>query len=224
MKNKYSILGLITFLVSLSFFILPSSAIDNPDYIEVITPGEAIFFPFILMQNEVLKIEFEVTDGGNKDVDFYILDSENYNKWENDTSFTYLVFRNRAVYANINFVAPDDDLFYIIFSNSFSIITSKTVEIDFTLNPISNNGMDVPLVLVPLIVIISAVVILTLVTIFIKNKRRLPPKEVLISKTQEKITEVQVNQMPVKLFCPLCGEKISDEQGGYCSKCGGSLR
>jgi hypothetical protein len=224
MKNKYSILGVLKLLISFSLFITPSSAIKNPDYIEVIVPGEAIFFPFDLTQNNILKIEFEVTDGGNKDVDFYILDSENYDKWNNSESFTYLVFRNRALYANINFIVPNNGTFYVIFSNSFSIITSKTVEIDFTINPESINGVDFPLALVSLILIISIGVIVVLITLIIKYNRKKAPKELFINKNQEKIIEVQDNQISEKFFCQLCGEEILDEEGEYCSKCGGALK
>ena len=224
MKNKHSSLGfvLLTIIISSTFFIFSSLAINNPDYIEVITPGDAIYFPFNLTQNDKLRIKFEVTDGGNKDVDFYILDSENFDKWDNDESFTYLIFRNRAVYARINFVVPSNDTYYVIFSNSFSIITSKTVEIDFTLNPESNDGFDfsIPITLIILISVITGIALLSVLIIYIKRKT---PKKVIMSTEKEIITEDQSDQIPDKTFCPLCGEEILDKEGEYCSKCGGTL-
>lgn len=176
-----------------------------------------------LTQSETLKIEFEVIDGGNKDVDFYILDSVNFNKWDNSESFTYLVYRNRALYANINFVVPNNDTFYVIFSNSFSFITSKTVEIDFTINFESNNGVDFPMVVI-LVIIIPVAVIIVLGSLIFIYKRRKTPKEVYISKKQERIAEVQKDRISEKVVCQLCGEEILDEEGEYCSKCGGDLK
>jgi hypothetical protein len=45
-----------------------------------------------------------------------------------------------------------------------------------------------------------------------------------MSKSQERILEAQNNQIPKKIFCPLCNEEILDEEGEYCSKCGGTLK
>lgn len=213
----------LTLLISFSFFIFPSFAINNPDYIEIIEPGDEIYLPFDLVQNDELEIEFEVTAGSNKDVDFYILNSVNFVKWNNSESFSYIVFRNRAVYANINFIAPDNDTFYVIFSNSFSIITSKTVEIDFTINPDSTSVVAFPLEEL-LIIIISVASIIVLASLIIRYKKRQIPKEGLTGKKQERIAEVQNNQISEKFFCTLCGEEILDGEGDYCSKCGGALK
>ncbi|HEC39806.1 hypothetical protein LCGC14_0482190 [marine sediment metagenome] len=97
MKNKKIIFTLLTLLVSFSSFVFPTSAINNPDYVEIIGPGDENYFLFNLTENYVLKIEFEVITGGNKDVDFYILNSVNFDKWDNSESFSSIVFRNRAV-------------------------------------------------------------------------------------------------------------------------------
>lgn len=45
-----------------------------------------------------------------------------------------------------------------------------------------------------------------------------------MNKNQERITEVRNNQIPEKDFCHLCSEEILDEEGEYCSKCGGVLK
>ena len=227
MKNKNLILALLTVSVLFSFFLYPSIAIDNPDYIEIIGPGNAIYFSFNLEEYDELFIEFEVTAGANKDIDFYILNSENYDKWMNSESFSYYIFRSRAVYATIDFIAPDDDTFYVIFSNSFSIITSKTVEIDFTIISSSDtaNGVEILSIFLvwPFFIIISIVIII-LISLIIRYYKRQIPKEVLISEKQEIQPEVQNIQISEKSFCSLCGAEILDETGDYCSKCGGSLK
>ena len=228
MKNKNLFIAFLTISVIFSFFLFPSIAIDDPDYIEVIGPGNAIYFTFDLEENDELIIEFEVTAGANQDVDFYILNSENYDKWLNSESFSYYIFRNRAVYATINFMAPDDDTFYVIFSNSFSIITSKTVEIVFVITYYSDtaNGEGIPSIMLewPLLIIVAVVIVIILIFLIIRYYKRQIPREVLISEKQEIQPEVQNIQISEKIFCSLCGAEILDETGDYCSKCGGSLK
>ena len=127
-------------------------------------------------------------------------------------------------------MAPDDDTFYVIFSNSFSIITSKTVEIDFTLINYSDtaNVEENPRIFLlwPLFIIIPVVFvgIIILISLIIRYYKRQIPKEVLISEKQEIQPEVHNIQISEKIFCSLCGAEILDETGDYCSKCGGSLK
>jgi predicted amidophosphoribosyltransferase len=75
-----------------------------------------------------------------------------------------------------------------------------------------------------LVTTIPAAVIVVLVSLIIIYKRRKTLKEVLISKNQERITEEQEDLISEKVFCQLCGEEILDEEGEYCSKCGGALK
>jgi len=120
-KNRSVILTLLTIFILFPFFINSAIAIEDPDYTETISPGSALYFNFNLDAGDTLKIEFEVIAGGNKDVDFYIENSNN----------VQIEDYGRVISGTIYFIAPSDDTFRIYFSNSFSIITSKTVEISF---------------------------------------------------------------------------------------------
>jgi len=58
----------------------------------------------------------------------------------------------------------------------------------------------------------------------IRYKKKRIPNEGIISKKQEGVDDIQDSQTSEKIFCPLCAEEISDEEGDYCSKCGGALK
>ncbi len=120
-KTRNVILTLLVIFVLSPFFINSSIAIDNPDYTETISAGAKIYFNINLDVGDTLKIEFEVIAGGNKDVDLYI-ENSNGVKIED---------YGRVISGTIYFIAPYDDAFRVYFSNSFSIFTSKTVEISF---------------------------------------------------------------------------------------------
>jgi len=80
-----------------------------------------LYFSFNLDEGDTLTIEFEVILGGNKDIDLYI---------ENSNGVKVADY-GRVITGTIYFNAPSYDTFRVYFSNSFSIITSKTVEISF---------------------------------------------------------------------------------------------
>ena len=100
-------------------------AIENPDYTETIPPGYKIYFDFDLNEGDKIRIDFEVIAGGNKDVDFYILDSEGL--------YVEGFEKQRYIKGTFYLIAPYDDIFSVYFSNSFSLITSKTIEIRFNI-------------------------------------------------------------------------------------------
>ncbi len=121
MKKKNIILTLAMVLGFSSSFIISAIGIDDPDYTETIPPGSYLYFMFNLNAGDILTIEFEVIAGGNKDIDLYIKNSNG------DTIENY----GRVISGTIHFNAPYDDDFKVYFSNTFSLITSKTVEISF---------------------------------------------------------------------------------------------
>jgi len=71
---------------------------------------------------------FEVTSGGNRDIDFFIVDSENYQKFENGKEFSCYLLHEKVTSLNWTFRVPYSDTWYVVYSNRFSIITSKHVE------------------------------------------------------------------------------------------------
>ena len=124
-KNKKTIIGTMLLLLTISGIcgIQNISAIDNPDYTKTIPAGVKSYFNFDLYEGDTLKIVFKVIAGGNKDIDFYILNS--------DGSYVEGFEKHRYIQGTFYLVAPYDDIFSVYFDNSFSLITSKTVEISF---------------------------------------------------------------------------------------------
>ncbi len=120
MKNRNVILTLITIFVLFPFFIISTIAIDNPDYTETILPGQTFVLGGNLNEGEIVRIEYEVVSGGNKDVDFYI---------KNSTEDIIIDLGRVTGYGLYHFNIPYDDYFKIVFSNTFSLITSKVIEI-----------------------------------------------------------------------------------------------
>ncbi len=120
MNNRNVILTLFTIFVLFPFFIISTIAIADPDYVETIPPGQAFVIGGNLNEGEIVRIEYKVISGGNKDVDFYIKNSNE----------VIVIDIGRVIgYGLYHFNVPYDDYFKIVFSNTFSIITSKVIEI-----------------------------------------------------------------------------------------------
>ena len=143
MKYKKMIFGIIILFILTGICNISNvSAIENPDYIITLEPGEKVYFEYDFIKGTELKIEFEVISGGNKDVDFYIKNSVGgiVEDW------------GRVMSGLVYFTAPYDDEFRVYFSNAFSIITTKVIEINLDIvaygksitiiNPKSNDVFD----------------------------------------------------------------------------------
>ena len=68
---------------------------------------------------------FRVTSGN--DITFYIVDSDNYNKLKNGEQFECYLLHEKVGSLKWKFRVPYSDTWYIIFDNTYSIITSKHV-------------------------------------------------------------------------------------------------
>ena len=79
-----------------------------------------------------LGIHFEVTSGGNLDVDFCVADDTNYWKWRAGEIAEVYLSRSRATSLDINWTVPDSDTWHFVWDNSFSWITTKGVTAQIT--------------------------------------------------------------------------------------------
>ena len=68
---------------------------------------------------------FEVTSGN--DIDFFICDEENYNLWVNGQSASVYLLQQRIGSYSWSFRIPHTDTWHFIYSNEYSIVTSKHV-------------------------------------------------------------------------------------------------
>ena len=131
MKNRKNLLYLaLSTIIILSFYNFRAVALPNPDYSIQIDAGNYWFLYSDLSNGDTWSIQFEVTAGGNKDITVYVLDEENYNNFVALLSFSYYKYYEKYQLGSFDFTAPSFDTYYIVFDNSFSIITAKTVEIN----------------------------------------------------------------------------------------------
>lgn len=81
-----------------------------------------------------LHITFTVTSGGNRDIDFRVMDEVNYWKMRASESYEYYTVptRTRVTSLDISWTPPSGTTIYFVFDNSFSLLTSKTVSAYFT--------------------------------------------------------------------------------------------
>ncbi|MGA2768175.1 MAG: emp24/gp25L/p24 family protein [Candidatus Bathyarchaeia archaeon] len=101
-------------------------------------PPSSLFFSVYLPQNGRITGSFAVTAGGNKDINFAITDS---------AQTTYYYQLNRATASNFSFVAPYTGNFYLVFDNSFSFFTSKTVSLSDVILTMDSNVISTPIFL-----------------------------------------------------------------------------
>lgn len=93
----------------------------------VVPPGTHKAYGGTYGPESTLKIKFDVTHGGNRDVDFFIFDEVNYYKWQAKQQPSFYVEKRRVTSMDETWPPPSTKTFYLVFDNSFSIITSKTV-------------------------------------------------------------------------------------------------
>ncbi|MCP6718922.1 MAG: hypothetical protein KJI71_01640 [Patescibacteria group bacterium] len=115
----------------------------------------------------------------------------------------------------------DDNLVYT-FSNYFSI------EIEQGSNGASDVHIQIIFWNVLLFIIIPVAVILAIAVVLIHRRRRQIPEEIIpitreISVKEEPVKS-QERELPKITYCSLCGTEILDKTGGFCSKCGASIK
>lgn len=123
MKNKKMVFGAIVFLFVIGGFynVVNTLALDDPDYSVTLYAGQRLLLTRQLNAGETIRIEYEVTSGGNKDVDFYI-------EYSNGTKVVDL--GRVAGYGLYYFDCLVNDEYTIVFSNAFSIITAKELDVN----------------------------------------------------------------------------------------------
>lgn len=96
----------------------------------VVQPGEAKAYCGSFSSEVKLIISVNVLRGGNRDIDFYVMDEPEWRVFSAGGSFYYYPTpsRTRITYFTVEWHPPADKKLCFVFSNKFSIITSKTVE------------------------------------------------------------------------------------------------
>lgn len=90
-------------------------------------PGNHNFISRSLSSGTDLSINVQVISGTNRDVDFFIADELNYYKWRAGEIASIYLKKDRTTGFTSSWVVPHSDTWFFVYSNDFSIITSKGV-------------------------------------------------------------------------------------------------
>ncbi|MDO8055729.1 MAG: hypothetical protein Q6361_02605 [Candidatus Hermodarchaeota archaeon] len=157
--------------------------------------------------------DLEVIAGGNRDIDFFICDEENYDLWSSGyTASVYKLHENVVSYSS-DFTYPHSDTWYFVFSNTFSVISSKTVQFTNDLYqwqtiPTSPSfpGLS-PLLLIGVAITVSICIIGIIATIVFATRKRAAPTP----------------PPPTEQRCPTCNAPLTGHET-YCGECGTKLQ
>ncbi|TET22199.1 MAG: hypothetical protein E3J71_06680 [Candidatus Stahlbacteria bacterium] len=85
--------------------------------------------------SKVLQAGYSVSGSfsvASNDINFYVMDSENYNKWVNGQFAYAKVIIERSTGATFGFDVSQTDTYYFVMDNTYSIFTSKSVYLKVT--------------------------------------------------------------------------------------------
>lgn len=77
-----------------------------------------------------LQISFKVISGGNKDIDFFIVDDGNYSKWKAGEPCQPYRSEHQLSSFDDRWTPPSDKVLYFVFGNFFSQTNSKTISLE----------------------------------------------------------------------------------------------
>ena len=115
----------VPFTTTKSFQVSKSSTEINESL--VVQAGTHQYYTKSFPSGTELWINFIVTSGGNRDVNFWITDEVQYYKWKARESSTSYIYRDRASSFDERWISPTDKTLYFVFDNSFSVFTSKSL-------------------------------------------------------------------------------------------------
>lgn len=96
-----------------------------------------------LTQGRSIHIDFEVTSGGNLDIDFFIADELNYYKWDSGETASVYLSRDRITSLETDWIVPNSDKWFFVYDNSFSWITSKGISTHISQHWITSEYQDI---------------------------------------------------------------------------------
>ena len=114
---------------------------QNPPQNPRITPpaftipaGSYLFYPFVIRKSGVLYGRFEATGGNGNDIEVLVLGQDEFTNWKNGHIANAWYNSGRLTVSNILVQLPPG-VYYLIFSNTFSILTPKAVTANIFLRP-----------------------------------------------------------------------------------------
>lgn len=129
-SKKLIILSSLILCFLFLFCMVDSVAIDNPDYTLEISPNDYSYIKFYSLDvSDQLNVEVEVIAGGNNLIDIYLVDSANFQKYQDGQSFSAKVAHQGVSYVNFDYTITYFGSYYLILSNPATFICVKTVEV-----------------------------------------------------------------------------------------------
>jgi len=94
-----------------------------------VSPGRAAAYCGSFPSGTTLTITIKVVSGGNRDINFWAMDEDEWDHFKLGESYHYYTVpsRNRVVDTSIVWTPPANQRICFVYDNTFSIITSKTV-------------------------------------------------------------------------------------------------
>jgi hypothetical protein len=154
--------------------------------------------------------DLEVLAGGNQDIDFFICDQGNYTLWSSGYTAWVYVRHDNVVSYDGEFVFPYSSTWHFVFSNTFSVVSSKTVQ--FTCDLYQWQTFPafpgiLPIVVIGIGITIAVCIVGIIVTIVLVLRKRAtttPPS-------------------PNEHRCPTCNTPLTGHET-YCGDCGTKLQ
>jgi len=129
-SRKLIILSSLILFFIYSFCIVNSVAINDPDYTLEIEPNSYSYIKFYSLDvSDQLSVEVEVIAGGNNLVDIYLVDSANFQRYQDGQSYSAKVAHQGVSYVNFDYTIIYFGSYYLIISNPATFIYVKTVEV-----------------------------------------------------------------------------------------------
>jgi hypothetical protein len=108
------------------------SVLDDPAL--RLPPGEHFDTAFVVSDRHKRLCTFrghvQGLEGGNRDVEVYVLDEDGYVNWRNGIEPRAIHESGRTSASTIEIPMPGEGRFHLLISNRFSVFTSKTVQVD----------------------------------------------------------------------------------------------
>jgi len=96
-----------------------------------VKPGESYNVKFTVETSTMLSVAvtgtFQASGGSGNDIKVFILSDIDYLNWSNGHSFSALYSSGQLTAGNINSTITKSGTYYLVFSNDFSIISTKSV-------------------------------------------------------------------------------------------------
>lgn len=180
---------------------------QSTDFEIEVPAGTFQHFRFVCSQDDVLSGSFTATVGGvTNDINFYVLDSENYGKFSGYDSYTAALQYQLTGGRTWTYTIPYDDTWYVVYSNTYSWFTSKHVEGSHNHEAIAEIENQMAFGTVVAVVAGVGGVAAILIIVYAYRRRAAPVR----------IQEV------ILVICPHCGYK-NDQVNRNCTNCGAQL-